>query len=197
VFSFVATEYLRRTLQGNVRVVYFYYQFQDRFKQSTEEVLACLLKQLVLAVDPLPSCLLSQYQNFTNSHEPLARPDLSCLLDLFLQCSSYFDRVFVMIDAFDECGQIERQREKIVSALRSLSESLKVFITTQPHLLGDLTSEHSSTTLQIRADKTDIEKYVRSNLPKRVSKQLENDIITTICAESDGMYTAYDAIANS
>ena len=96
-----------------------------------------------------------------------------------------------MIDAFDECGQIDRQREKIVSALQSLSESaVKVFVTTQPHLLHDLTLEHSSTTLEIRADKTDIEKYVRSNLPKRVSKQLENDIISTICEESDGMYTA-------
>jgi hypothetical protein len=195
----VATEYLRRELKGNVRVVYFYYQFQDALKQTTEEVLASLLKQLVLSVDPLPRCLESHYQNFITSHEPPARPDLATLTDLFMQCTKQFERVFVMIDAFDECGQIERQREKIVSVLQSLSESaVKVFVTTQPHLLDNLTSKHPSTRLKIRAEKTDIQKYVKSHLSKEVSKQLENDIIKTICTESDGMYyIACDASANS
>jgi hypothetical protein len=187
-FRFMATEYLRRELNRNIQVVYFYYQFQDALKQSAEEVLACLLKQLLEPLKQLPSCLESQYQVFTNSSEPPARPDLTALIELFLQSSKHFDRVFVMIDAFDECGQVGRQPEKIVLALQSLSNSgIKIFITTQPHLLGDLRSD-SSTILEIRADETDIERYIRSNLPSRVSKELEDDIVSTICVKSDGMY---------
>ena len=192
----MATEYLRRELNGNIQVVYFYYQFQDALKQSAEEVLACLLKQLLEPLENLPSCLESQYQAFANSSEPPASPDLTSLIEFFIQCSKHFDRVFAMVDAFDECSQVGRQPEKIISALQALSDSgVKMFITTQPHLLGDLISD-SSITLQIRADETDIERYVRSNLPRRVSKELEDDIVSTICAESDGMYTVCNTITN-
>lgn len=83
-------------------------------------------------------------------------------------------------------------REKILSIVEKFNErEIRVYITTQPHLLKDLTAKPPLDRVvirKIRASERDIEDYVRKNLPtKEINEDLRTEIATKISSESDGM----------
>jgi hypothetical protein len=132
---------------------------------------------------------------YNKLHIPREEPPLSVLIDLFKTCARELSAVAVILDAFDECDVDERGR--IVSELLPpLSESgVKVYITTRHHLLDPLKLEfESSTFLEIKANKDDIENYLMQQIKHRWNRlppDFKMEITRTISERADGMYKIY------
>ena len=82
---------------------YFYFDFKDSAKQNVENLYRSLLAQLSAQQPSIPPEVQDLYdtsktQSYTPKLEKIART-------LFSVLEHHFDRVYIMIDALDECGE--------------------------------------------------------------------------------------------
>ena len=98
--------------------------------------------------------------------------------------------MFILLDAFDECGL--KLREDIIKIVKRFhGEEIKVWVTTQPGRLPALMTEplNSAITVEIKAEDSDVERYVRSNLPESgIDDDLRMEIVNKIVSGVEGMY---------
>ena len=107
-----------------------------------------------------------------------------------------FSRVFVIIDALDECSNDDRTRRRLLEKLRTLQKlaSVNLMVTSRP--FPDIIEEfESATTLEIRASEVDIREYLEeqmSRLPRCVLKdsRLQARIVDGITGAVNGMYVS-------
>ncbi|KAL6406085.1 hypothetical protein AUP68_10647 [Ilyonectria robusta] len=112
-----------------------------------------------------------------------------------LQCvASLFSRVFIVVDALDECGDSDGSRTQFLSELANLqaNSGAKLFATLR-HIPDIIQKFDRSDTLEIRASDEDIRAYLggrASELPKCVGRTpgLQDEIKNGILQAADGMF---------
>jgi hypothetical protein len=118
---------------------------------------------------------------------------------LLLKCLRLFKKVYICIDALDECAEKCRywllQEIGILSSTEELKDSLRVFITGRPHVADDIKlhvkgPDLHTTTLEAR--KEDILKFLnyRIQMDKmglQMSAEFTAEIVSKIVEAADGM----------
>ena len=89
-------------------------------------------------------------------------------ISLFLSLVKYFSKVFVVIDALDECSNSDRGRNIFISALQGLRSSVRMLVTSRNL---DYIKEEFKDAVQvdIRADIGDVTVYLENYMKRRVS----------------------------
>ena len=172
----------------DVCLTYFYFNFKG-LGQSAEIVVTSLLKQMLLRLKKLPPDLEAAYKSWKD--EGLNRPDGEEFAEIFAACSKKFSTVFVIVEAFNECP--EGERDTLVTYLKTILESavVKLYITTRSHLQSSLQQilEMNREAVEISAHPKDIEKYVRKQLLARkfYDDTLKNQIVEKVQENAQGM----------
>ena len=94
VIDHLKSSFIRNKRYG---LAYFYFDFRDSLKQDTSGFLASITCQL-LRLQPLSDEVIATYNRY--NHE---QPTLSDLKDLFGKAISALDKVYLVVDAMDEC----------------------------------------------------------------------------------------------
>ena len=166
-------------------VLYTYFSYNNHQSQTASNIIASLLRQLLSQLPIVPVEVESIYMCCSPNH---SRPELSTLFRLFVSCVANFSSVLVVFDGLDECEGA--QLREIVPLIRQIgSLSIKVLITTRPHL-GYLEQQLGQTsTLTISAQATDIDKYVQERLDNenKISPRLREIILEKVVCQADGM----------
>ena len=124
--------------------------------------------------------------------QQLTRPSTADWSILLERQISRFKRVFILVDALDECS--ENTKDELFSELRQLQSSVKLLITSRPTL--SIESELAGVVrLDIQADDLDISKYVEARIDRerrlgrllRSDLPLQENVIKTIVQNSRGM----------
>jgi hypothetical protein len=119
-------------LKKTAHVAYFYCDFRDSNKQSARGLLASLCYQLGSFSASSLSLLRKHHSSQATSGQPNEDHLLACLIDLISAMSS---RVFVVVDALDECPQTNREHE-ILPLLERLAKAeianLCLLVTSRP-----------------------------------------------------------------
>lgn len=161
-------------------------------------LVASLLKQLVsyqISYDKIPprlEQLFDEYDGFCTSNpgQQPRRPDIDTLVDVFIKCSKEDPPVFVILDGFDECSLT--LRGKIISLLTRFYDcGMRIYITTRPYLLKDLTNGplKGATVMKITAHPEDAKSYIRERLRNPYCDEpLMSEIMKTIISGMGGMY---------
>lgn len=169
-----------------VGVLFFYFDYNDSKSQRAEDVVAILLKQLVYQLDELPDRLDEVYERYIKQGLR-ERPATDILTKLLIECSK-FDKVFLVIDAFDECQ--EKERSKMILCFQQLSKSgISQFITTRSHLYDNLVQQLGSDPMEICAQGNDIKEYIRKRLENKaeyLERNLQMRITDVISNGVDG-----------
>jgi hypothetical protein len=101
-----------------------------------------------------------------------------------------------VLDAFDECA--EQERDIVVTYLQHfINSGMKLYVTTRPHLRGYLTESFgtSAKLIEIKADPTDVEKFVTESLTgRRINQALKEGILTVIREADAGEYLIPESI---
>src|SRR5271154_2463963 len=149
-------------------------------QQTADNVIACILRQL-LQHKALPQALDEAYNKWIERGQR-NRPDGDFFAELVVQCLEEFSAVFIVLDAFDECG--EEERETLVNYLQQFQKAgFKIYITTRLHLRDGLVESFGMAggTIEIKADPVDVEKYVKESLKnRRIANAVKDEILKVI-----------------
>ena len=189
--SSLVVDRLSNSIAGEkVAVAYYYFDFRDQECQSADGMLSSLLKQLSVPTSVLPHPVLELYQNSTRQQRQPRHEDLEEVL--LLTCRT-FDRVFVVIDALDECCEDERK-----AVLRSLDMLHKgsccsIFVTSRPHPEDIKKAFELFPKIDIEATASNLKKYVQREIESKenldeIDELFKDEIVEKISHGAGHMY---------
>ncbi|ETI26228.1 hypothetical protein G647_03005 [Cladophialophora carrionii CBS 160.54] len=106
---------------NGVGIAYIYCNFQRQQDQKVDYLLANIVKQLAQSQNPFPSSVQALYERH---RERSTRPLLDELSATLHSVSSSYSKVFVVIDALDECDDTDGSRTKLLDHLFSAQSQL-------------------------------------------------------------------------
>jgi ankyrin repeat domain-containing protein 50 len=168
--------------------------------QTPARLLSGLWRQLVIKSGKLSEGVQALYQR--KRGQDLTTEEV---LRILTACCAEFQKVFLIIDALDECSQTFSSdqsdpitnRDRLLNALKTLHRltNVNIMITSRPEVSITYTFP-SAQILPIRATDDDISKYVTSrvtSVPRflavlRTSVGLEDLIRSTVVEKAGGVY---------
>jgi hypothetical protein len=149
------------------------------------------LKQLIQQRPDIPSNIRDLYRHHRNrqTHPPLS--EYSRLLQAELR---HFLKVFIVIDALDECSEENRIREHFLAEVQKLSPMVRLLFTSR-HMPDIERKFEGAAQLEIRASDEDVKRYLESRIESqlplanyvRTDPTLRSDILDTIIKRAHGM----------
>ncbi|KAH7186730.1 nucleoside phosphorylase domain-containing protein [Fusarium oxysporum] len=181
----------RFSVNPNIGIAYIYCNFRQEQEQKINSLLASLVKQLSRGWHGLPECVNSLYgKHKKNATRPLVE-ELSATLQYAIEL---YTKVFIIVDALDECQALDDCRGKLLSEiLRHQDRSaVNLFATSRP--IPDITKIFQQTLcLEIRATKDDVTLYLERHIGTlrpviKTNSRLQEQIKIGISDAVDGMF---------
>ena len=163
--------------------------------QTLVNLLGSLLQQLAMQSTTLLEGIKSCYEHCTMQKYPPAVEEIARLLCLQVE---KFEKVFIVIDALDECPEADKTREKLLSRVRGLIPIANLMVTSRP-LLSIESTFKNDLRLEIRAQEQDVKRFIESQMDQERNlvallegrDVVRSDITTTIMGKTNGMYVDY------
>ncbi|KAE9371875.1 hypothetical protein N431DRAFT_341685, partial [Stipitochalara longipes BDJ] len=181
----------RSSNDPTIGIAYIYCNFRRQEEQKIDDLLASLLKQLAQGQASIPGAVKDLYNRHQrNKTRPLLN-EVSASLQVV---ATLYSRVFIIIDALDECQVSHGCREKFLSEMFSLQTKTRVNLYATSRFIPDITEKfNKGLQLEIRASNHDVRRYLDSHmsqLPRCVlrSSDLQDEIKTNIIKAVDGMF---------
>ena len=177
-----------------IGIAYIYCNFRREDEQKIENLLASLLKQLAESQPSLPGTVTELYDLHKTKRTQPSLDEISRSLQVV---TTLYSRVFIIVDALDECQILDGCRQRFLSSLFNLQAKCgaNLFATSRP--ISSIEKEfEGNSKLEIRASEEDVRKYLNGHLfrlPGFVSRspELQEEIKTDIVKAVDGMCVVY------
>ncbi|KAH3629536.1 hypothetical protein KXW27_002712 [Aspergillus fumigatus] len=176
--------------QKDVGVAYVYCEFNRWHEQKAGDLLINILKQLCLMKPSLPDGVMKLHKQCNGRKNLLRSEDISETLQLV---AAMFSKVFVVIDALDECQTFDGSQAKFLAEIFKLqsNSATNIFATSRPTHIPE--PFRDKTALEIHASEADVNRYLEKNmfrLPGFVNRSpgLQEEIRTSITKRVDGMF---------
>ncbi|KAJ9212083.1 hypothetical protein DTO166G4_6360 [Paecilomyces variotii] len=191
VLSSIVVDHLSKsTLTDQYALGFWYCKWDD----TSMETMACciigmFIKQLCRKMFTIPSEILEFRRRLNKEGRTLLFKDYT---ELFLLCARYFKRVFLTIDALDECK--DEQRELILDFVQSFAAShIKVFLASRWMQDIEKACVTKAVILPITAweVKDDITIFVEHQVPEKLSiksADIRGRVINTLVDKSEGLF---------
>ena len=159
-------------------------------------MLRSLVHQLLGKCIEIPASL----DSFSSYEDGKRQPSLAALLEAMLQLLQKFPRVYVILDALDECAQITELMDILETIVGWHLQNVHLVVTSRRERVIEKSLEafvdfQNRVCLQSEVIDKDIQKYVRQRLSndkdlRKWSKDatLQEEIETAIMKGSKGMY---------
>ncbi|KAF5512894.1 Vegetative incompatibility protein HET-E-1 [Colletotrichum aenigma] len=152
---------------SDVGIAYIYCNFKDQERQNHYDMLSSIAKQLAQCRSPIPSSLEELYNMHQRKKTSRTLEETTSVLQAI---ASSYRRVFIVIDALDECESKSRQALMTeVSRLRKRHPT-NVLATAReiPEIIESFNLKCAST-LRIQASDVDVSRYISSRIPDMLS----------------------------
>lgn len=183
------------TAKERVAALCIYFNHKEEASQTAVHLLSSLLRQVVERCSDVSKAIT----NFRRDHKT-TRPTFDQLKSAFETEIEPYEKIFVIIDALDECADEKTQRV-LLDALKS--PAISIMVTTrnsvkaekffngvlfEPYVVGVIR-------LDIRAKDSDVQKYIESRIANesRLARQvgrnsaLRGEILEKVTKSSNGM----------
>jgi NACHT domain len=173
-----------------IGIAFVYCNFRSQHEQKAEDLLTSLLKQLAQGKSSLPDGVRFIYNKYKD--KPM-RPSFEELSRTLHIVTTMYSRVFIIIDALDECQESNNCRLKFLSELFNLQAKSKVSLFATSRFIGGVTEKFEGCLSQeIRASDDDVRGYLDGHMsPRRAflreNLNLQEDIKTEIVKATKGM----------
>ncbi|KAL4877983.1 ankyrin repeat-containing domain protein [Aspergillus karnatakaensis] len=186
----IVVDHLYRMFENDpgVAVAYIFYSYTQPGTTKLE-LYSSLLRQL--ARPPTPNSILQLYDSYSTKG---IRPSSDTLLRTLKLAISEYSRVFIVVDALDECSISESVRINIAAQLTALQAEtyVNMFATSRYSTkMAEIFENAGGTIMDIRARDEDIQNFLRSHIPDTPpfdSPGIKQEIMHTIFRETDGMF---------
>ncbi len=180
---------------GTTAVAWVYFNYKANATQTPDAIHLSLKQQLAGFSTQLYTLLESSYKK-----HPKSRPSPRRLIPDMRILTREFSKVFIVIDALDECA--ESNRDTFLEIVADLQTSgANVLITSRDHICDSIT--HSKLVgvqrIDIRGSTDDIAKFLNARLTKqrRLAQIIKNraslhkEIVAAIVDSCQGMYVLF------
>jgi transposase len=162
-----------------------YCNYKEQAEQTVSNLVASLLKQMVQN----RSAISDDVKSFWEHHQRQnARPTLDQVADALKSEIKTYSKVFIVVDALDECREDDATRAKLLKVLRSLGGNVNLMVTSRdlPSIARDFEETKS---LYIHAKDQDIRIYLEGRIAvaPRHLKRLQETIVNRIVKKASGM----------
>jgi hypothetical protein len=188
-------DYLERSVEReDVSVAYIYCSYKEQNEQTAVNLITSLLQQILRQSNVIPDEVVSLYNNHYKKPTRPALADWSKLLQLEVRRMS---KVFIIIDALDECSENNGTRKGFLTEIQKLEHTVHLLVTSR-----DIPSiEHefqNASRLRIQPTNTDIRKYLECRIASepQLERHCKKDlnlralIIDSLVSEAKGMYVS-------
>ena len=181
-----------RAAEESIVVAGLYCDYLSQQEQTTTNIVGAILKLLV-GKTGIPDYLREAFQKSKaefGGREPL----LADLVGMLRTAIVSLPRVFICIDALDEC--LPKYLQELLESLRDIareSPKARIFLTGRPHVREDIQRYFSkAVVIPISPNPDDIRDYVEMRLdrdaePVAMNKDLRADIVRTILEKISDM----------
>jgi hypothetical protein len=189
-YSSFVINYLQSVVDEGVAITYIYCNYKEP-DHTLANLLGSLLQQVVRHQSKLPPDILDLFKRHEQQRTRPSRSELSTLLHSQITSVS---KVFIIVDALDESS--DAIRDSFLAELRKLASYIHLLVTSRPHLVNLVNEFDKHTSLEIRANDSDVIRYLASEIEasKRLRAHtnsdptLKDDIMNTIVSKVQGMY---------
>ena len=185
---------LERYYKGNdIAILYLYLDYREQDQQSAANLFGSLLQQLVRRSSSVQDGIVDLHREHTSKK---TRPTANDFLRVLQLEMARFSKVFMLVDALDECTENNDTRDAVLTNLQHLlSSSNARLLTTSRHVIGMESYFPSAVRLKIRASDIDIRKYLETRIPResRLARHISKDaslqelIFSTIIDKAEGL----------
>lgn len=174
-----------------IGIAYIYCNYQRHDEQSKKSIFENILKQLISRRPGL--CHLVQALRQRCSMRQ-SRPTFNEISDTTRAIVQNLKRVFIVIDAVDECNELNGTRFDLLNELRMLQQlGANIFITARQGIVNITHHFQDFISVEISATDEDIRRYLngqthRLRLYIKESQDLVAEIINSITNAAQGMY---------
>jgi NACHT domain len=189
--SIMIDDICRRFHQDHtVGIAFIYCNFRRKDEQGIVQLLANLLKQLSQSQSSVPKVVEKLHEHHT---ERQTQPSLAEISTALQSVVALYSRVFVVIDALDECQEHDGCHTRLLKEIFNLRAKYGVnFFATSRFIAEIVTEFEGCPSLVVRASDKDLRSYLDGyllNLPSfvRRSPELQERVRESIIEAVDGM----------
>ena len=169
----------------SVATAFIYCNYKEQAEHTVSILVASLLRQMVQ-----DRCAISDgIKSFYRRHQRrAARPTLDQLTNILISEIQTYSKIFIVVDALDECREDDATRATLLEVLRSLPRQVNLMVTSRD--LPSISRDFEGTKrLHIQAQDDDIKSYVEGRIARgpQYLKRLQETIITKIVETTRGM----------
>ena len=188
----IVVEYLERSFEkNNVAIAYIYCSYKEQEDQTAVNLIASLLHQLVQKKAAISDVIASLHRQHTKKK---TRPTLTDYTDLLQSEARGFSKVFIVIDALDECSESNGTRDSFLTEIRKLQPNVNLLVTSR-HISTIEREFEKQARVEIRASDDDARRYLESRVERERRLQcligedlgLQGTIVNTIVEKAKGM----------
>jgi len=202
ISSLVIDDLCDRPCEEDIAIAMFYCDFRDQQKQTATNIVGAILKQLLVRGEVLEDVRTAfQKAKKEVGGRGLRLPDM---VQMLKQALAALPRVFICIDASDEC--IPKHLLELLGSLKGIlqkSHRTRIFFTGRPQVEAEITKYFTTCVIVPISPKThDIERYLEKKLEMdtecdAMSDSLRADILRIIPQRISGMCVGGSAVPTS
>ena len=171
--------------EEDIAVAMFYCDFRHQQDLTTTNIIGAILKQLVVR-DEVLEHVQAAFQE-ARTEVGGRSPRLLDMVEMLKQAVVTLPRVFICIDALDEC--LSKHLLELLESMRDVLErspKTRIFLTGRPQVEAEITSRFTNTvSVPISPRTHDVKRYLEKKLemdpePEAMSKGLREDILRVI-----------------
>lgn len=187
----LVVDHLRDDLSHhNAAVAHIYCNYREHEEQSGEKMIASLLKQLALSTPEIPQVVAELHRKFgQQKRQPLQRD----LEQTFLLMCEYYERVFIIIDALDECDTTHKKGLLKFLSLVCSRPAVRMLVTSRSFPENVLKNLNTACSIHIGAHETDLKKYILQEIDNSdnvdvIDDDFRNEMTDKVSAGAQDMY---------
>ncbi|KAJ5169200.1 uncharacterized protein N7482_004794 [Penicillium canariense] len=172
-----------------VGIAYIYLSFGKRAEQTVDALLLSVTKQLLRQHQSMPGEVKALYDKHQKAS---TTPSSDEIVEAVHRACRLYSRVFVLVDALDECMQ--STRAEFLSEIFNMQAKGELSLFATSRFITDICEQFKNgLSLTIRADDGDVKTYLDRNMSKLPlcvgrNKGLQQDIKRCIAGSVDGMF---------
>jgi hypothetical protein len=176
---------------SNIGIAYLYCNFRRQDEQKVEDLLVSLLKQLAQGRSPLPDIIMSLYRK---QKDKRTRPPFDEILRSLQSVAAMYSKVFIVVDALDECQTSDECRSRFLSEIFVLQARCGANIFATSRFIPEIVTKFSqSISVEIRARDEDVQRYLEGRIGKlpsfvETNRELQEEIKIKISQVVEGVY---------
>jgi len=168
-----------------VATAFIYCNYEEQAEQTVSILVASLLRQMVQDRHAISDDIKSFHQHHQRR---AARPTQDQLTNILISEIQTYSKVFIVVDALDECREDDETRATLLEVFRSLPGQVNLMVTSRD-LPSIARGFEGTKRLHIRAKDDDIKIYIEGRIAsgRRHLKQLQEVIVNRIVENAKGM----------